>query len=245
MERALSPKDSALRHAGPWMTRPGLQRSTEVAPGTASARVANPNAAAPVPHDAGFTLLELLVVLVIIGVLATMVSLSVSGRAVEDRMQADSRRMEALIRLASDEAQAKGFEIGFRQTEEGFEFLSLDDKGETWTPIEDGTFRPRQVEQPFYLELRAEGRLIKAVKVEPKKKPEEENKFFKNEASKFENAASKKAEQKVEPQVFIFSTGEINPAFTLDLRLKNQPAYYRIEGTELGEIKSSRSQDKA
>ncbi|MGQ0619400.1 MAG: type II secretion system minor pseudopilin GspH [Panacagrimonas sp.] len=194
---------------------------------------------------AGFTLLELLVVLVIIGVLATMVSLSVSGRAVEDRMQADSRRVEALLKLASDEAQAKGFEIGFRQTEEGFEFLTLDDKGEKWEPIAEGTFRPRQIEDPFYLELRSEGRLIKPVKVEPPKKPEEENKFFKNEASKFDNVASKKAEQKVEPQVFLFSTGEIVPTFTLDLKLRNQKAYYRIEGTELGEIKATRGEGKA
>ena len=60
------------------------------------------------PRAEGFTLLEILVVMVIIGVLATMVSLSISGRAVDDRMQAESRRVEELLRLASDQAQALG-----------------------------------------------------------------------------------------------------------------------------------------
>ena len=64
--------------------------------------------------DLGFTLLELLVVMVIIGVLATLVSLTVSGRAVDDRMQAESRRLEQLLQLASDEAQAQHAREGQR-----------------------------------------------------------------------------------------------------------------------------------
>lgn len=237
MKRALSPTDSARRYAGP-QNKP----STDLAEWTAG------RPSGRWGRSCGFTLLELLVVLVIIGVLATMVSLSISGRAVEDRMQADSRRVEALLRLASDEAQAKGFEIGLIQTPTGFEFLTLDDKGENWIPIADGSFRPREIAEPFYLELRLEGQLVKPRLVEVKKPAEDEEaekKSFSNAAATFDNVAGKKAEDKLEPQVFILSTGEISPAFTLDLRLRSQRAYYRIEGTELGTIQTSRGEDRA
>jgi general secretion pathway protein H len=200
----------------------------------------------------GFTLIELLVVLIIIGVLATLVSLSVSGRATDDRMQAESRRLEQIFRLASDEAQVNGVELGFRYTTEGFEFLALDPGG-NWVPFPEGPFRPRDVPDPFYLELRVEGRLIKpaaaaapqVAQVKPGEKPDpskpeksgDEKKFFDNEAHK-------KAEDKVEPQVLILSTGEMT-AFTLDLKLKSYRSYYRLEGDEVGGLKSERFQDKS
>lgn len=199
-------------------------------------RVLNPKDSAPVralsqvlspapSRSAGFTLLELLVVLVIIGVLATMVSLAVSGRAVDDRMQAEARRIESLIRLASDEVQAKGFELGVRATESGFEFLTLDNSSQ-WSSLPDGPFRPRQVQEPFYLELRIEGRLIKPAATAPA----EEN-------------GRKAAPPKLVPQVLILSTGEMT-AFTLDLKLKDLRTYYRVEGDALGQLKSERREDK-
>ncbi|MGQ0697578.1 MAG: type II secretion system minor pseudopilin GspH [Panacagrimonas sp.] len=193
-------------------------------------------------RSAGFTLVELLVVIVIIGVLASMVSLSIGGRAVDDRMQSESRRLEELIRLASDEAQAKGLELGFRQTLEGFEFLSVDGTTGEWAAFDEGLFRPRQVPEPFTLELRIDGRVIKPVKVAEKKEAEgekdgKEKKFFDNEASK------KADDEKNEPQVLILSTGEMT-AFTLDLKLKDLATFYRVEGNALGELSSARKEEK-
>ena len=191
------------------------------------------------PRDVrGFTLLELLVVLVIIGVLATMVSLTVSGRAVDDRMQAESRRLQELLRLASDEAQAKGLELGFRQTVEGFDFVTPDSSNAHWDVVEEGLFRPRQVPAPFYLELRVDGRVVRPVPVFTFSKDD------KKTDTEGDNESGKKSDGKrIEPQLLILSTGEMT-AFTLDLKLKDMPAYYRVEGNELGELKSERQEDK-
>lgn len=247
-QRAPGPTDPARLHAG------SRQELSLINPADRNLdRPSGPRAGvrarAFAHRSVGFTLIELLIVLVIIGVLATMVSLSVGGRATEDRMQADSRRVEALLRLASDEAQAKGLEIGFVQTPTGFQFLTLDDKGENWIPIADGSFRPREIAEPFYLELRLEGQLAKPRTVEAPKPvadtEEEKSKFFDNAAATFDNVAGKKAEERLEPQIYLLSTGEISPAFTLDLRLRSQRSYYRIEGTELGRIQSSRGEDRA
>lgn len=192
-------------------------------------------------RPAGFTLLELLVVLVIIGVMAMAVSLSVGGRAVDDRMEAESRRLQAMLRLASDEAQAKGFELGFRQVEAGFEFLLPGASAGSWEVVQEGSFRPREVPEPFYLELRVDGRLIRpAISKEQTLSSSRED-----SVPATENAASKKAEENApKPQVLILSTGEINPAFTLDLRLKDHKSFYRLEANDLGVIKTERQEDR-
>lgn len=196
------------------------------------------------PHQRGFTLLEILVVMVVIGVLATLVSLSVSGRAVDDRMQAESRRLEHLLRLASDEAQAKGVELGFRQTVEGFEFLTPDTSSGRWTVLQDGLFRPRQVEEPFYLELRVDGRVVKPAPVfKPPTEAQREQATESDAADAADAASRRKDENELEPQVLILSSGEIT-AFTLDLRLRNQPLYYRVEGNTLGELSSARVEER-
>lgn len=211
---------------------------------TGGARVVVP----PVTHDGqhGFTLLEILVVMVIIGVLASLVSLSVSSRAVDDRLQAESRRVEQLLRLASDEAQAKGLEIGFRQTTEGFEFLAPDAGGARWDVIRDGLFRPRQIAEPFYLELRVDGRLMKpaAPAPAPKRKDradaeQDEDEDRSAAPSSTRPAAREQDRDRLEPQVLILSSGEITP-FTLDLRLRDTPLAYRVEGSTLGEFSSAR-----
>lgn len=179
-------------------------------------------------RPAGFTLLELLVVIVIIGVLATLVSLSVSGRAVDDRMQAESRRLEQLLQLATDESQAKGLELGFRVTTEGVEFLAPDGRSGQWSVIEEGLFRPRTIASPFGLELRIDGRLQRpAVPV--------------NSESPAPTALELDEERRVEPQVLILSSGEVT-AFTLDVLLPDNPAVYRVEGTALGQFSTARLQ---
>jgi general secretion pathway protein H len=211
--------------------------------GVSNRRTVSPGTAVSIN---GFTLIELLVVLVIIGVLATLVSLSVSGRATDDRMQAESRRLEQIFRLASDEAQVNGVELGFRHTTDGFDFLTLD-AGGNWVPIPEGPFHPRLVPAPFYLELRVEGRLIKPIVAEAPVAPSDKakDKDGDGKAHKFfDNEAHKKAENKVLPQVLIMSTGEMT-AFTLDLKLKDYRSYYRLEGDEVGGLKSERYQDKS
>lgn len=180
--------------------------------------------------------------MVIIGVLATLVSLAVSGRAVDDRMQAESRRLEELLRLASDEAQAKGLELGFRQTTEGFEFLTPDTDSARWVVVAEGMFRPRQIAAPFYLELRVDGRLLRpAAPVAPEQLEDQER----DAASDNRQAARKKDDSsRIEPQLLILSSGEMT-AFTLDLKLKDHPQFYRVEGSELGQLGSGRQEERS
>ena len=73
----------------------------------------------------GFTLLELLVVIVIMGIAAGVVTLSVAPSA--DRLLNDEgKRMVALFRLAQEEARAQGRPIAWEADIQGYRFLTED-----------------------------------------------------------------------------------------------------------------------
>ncbi len=164
----------------------------------------------PARHRAGgFTLLEILVVVVIIGVMATFALLSIGRRSVDDRLAIEARRLQELFALAADEAVLQGVELGFVQTPEGYEFLVLKDG--RWQPIEGaGPLRARALAEPFYLRLQVDGRPATPVRT-----------------------GDPKAE--LQPQVMLLSSGDATE-FTLDLKALQYDPYYRLSGDLLGRV---------
>lgn len=166
------------------------------------------------PHGAaGFTLLEILVVVVIIGVVATFAVLSIGSRTLDDRLDVEARRLQELIALAAEEAVLQGTEIGFLQTAEGYAFMVLKD-GAWSIPDDAGPLRGRVLVEPFYLQLRVEGRPVTPAE------PDGED-------------------AKLEPQVLLLSSGEAT-AFTLEVRAREFGPWFTIEGDALGRMKLER-----
>jgi general secretion pathway protein H len=161
----------------------------------------------------GFTLLEILIVVVIIGVVASFALLSIGSRALEDRLDTEARRLHELLALAADEAVLQGVELGFVQTDEGYAFLALKDG--RWLPLEaGGTLRGRLLAEPLYLQLRVEGRPVKPVSLaEP--------------------------DRELKPQVLLLSSGEATE-FSLDVRAREFLPHYRLSGDVLGRVKLER-----
>jgi general secretion pathway protein H len=89
----------------------------------------------------GFTLLELLVVLVIAGIMLGVVSLS--GLPNEKQaLQNDAQRIALLMQLARDEAIVRNRPIAFEADSDRYRFLMRDDK--TWNPLgQDEMLRER------------------------------------------------------------------------------------------------------
>jgi general secretion pathway protein H len=105
----------------------------------------------------GFTLLELLVVLVIVGITLSFAVLSLGLRSDKDIVLEESRRIAALMQLASDEAVVQGRELAMQFDGDSYRFLLLDNKNR-WQAIEaDEVLRERSLPEGMQAELVVEG----------------------------------------------------------------------------------------
>jgi general secretion pathway protein H len=168
----------------------------------------------------GFTLIEILVVIVIMSVLATFVGLKIGNRALDDRLQTESERFEQLMKLAQEESQVKGVPIGVRFTTSGYQFLSFNDKGQ-WVEYNQGALRTRLLLTPFYAELQVEGRMVA---------PAQDDK---------PGADLDNQKKKIQPQILLLPGGE-SSAFAVDVKAQNYPSYFHIESDVLGRIQRER-----
>ena len=112
--------------------------------------------------QSGFTLMELLVVLVLIGIVAGLASLSL-GNGAERKLRSETERLAATLRLARDELLITGESdraLGLRR--DGYSFLELvvlDDNTREWQPLLDPQLGPRAFEQGLIeVELELDGK---------------------------------------------------------------------------------------
>ena len=99
------------------------------------------NAIRAARRHAGYTLVELLVVLVVLGIMLGMVSLSAAPDP-RARLMRDAERIETLFALAAEESQLRARSISWRADEKGYAFLLRD--GQEWAPMDrDAQFKPR------------------------------------------------------------------------------------------------------
>lgn len=97
-------------------------------------------------RSAGFTLLELLVVLVIMGIMLGAVSLN-AMQSTRQRLQTDAQRVSLLLQLAREEAIVRNRPTAFEANQEGYRFLVLNDN--QWEIINDlETLRSRSFTFP-------------------------------------------------------------------------------------------------
>jgi general secretion pathway protein H len=74
-------------------------------------------------HEAGLTLVEMLVVLAIVGVMAGALVLSI-GSGNERTAEVEARRLATRLELAADEATVTGRAIGFAWKNDGYRFVT-------------------------------------------------------------------------------------------------------------------------
>ncbi len=104
-----------------------------------------------IPNQIGFTLLEIMVVVVLIGLSVSVIALNLE-RDVDQVAEEEARRFASLLEYLRDESILTGrlYGIEINELEGRYEFRRFDDE---WGPVEeDDVLRPRTL--PEYLELR-------------------------------------------------------------------------------------------
>lgn len=92
----------------------------------------------------GFTLIEMLVVVVIIGILASTVVLGFVGSDREQNLRTEAERLAALIEMARSEAVQRNEEWGVSINATGYQFLVFNPLNHSWVAQKDGPFHPRK-----------------------------------------------------------------------------------------------------
>ena len=162
-------------------------------------------------HRNGFTLIEVLVVVMIVSIVATMALLSMNfGESRKD--QEEARRLVALVKLASQQAIISGSELALEVAKDGYRFLKYHDQ--QWTTIEDRELRPR--EMPGNIEL--------------------ETYIYGGMASEDSNSDNKNSDETL-PRIYILSSGELTP-FKIVVS-GDAGSLYRVTGDAGGRVEMS------
>lgn len=88
----------------------------------------------------GFTLLELMVTLFLVGIFSTFALLSLRGADESELLATEVQRLSALLEINQQEALLQGEQRGIFFTETGYSFMGRDDNGE-WLPLVNSGFR--------------------------------------------------------------------------------------------------------
>ena len=86
---------------------------------------------------AGFTLIEMLVVVLIVGVITAGVMLSVSLTGGDHELQTETERLATLMNYARDEAELQTRELGLVCSAHGYQFLAFDPRTALWGGIDE------------------------------------------------------------------------------------------------------------
>jgi general secretion pathway protein H len=156
----------------------------------------------------GFTLLEVLVVLVIIGIITAMAVVSTSVLGGDRQMDEEAKRLQAVLAQAREESMLDGRDVGLRVDRRGYDFLRYNGRVAAWEPVaNDALLRERLLPEGLNATLRLEAR---EVELRPRVAPTEDT--------------------PAQPQVLVLASGDVVP-FELLLRRDGTDEVRRIAGT--------------
>lgn len=105
---------------------------------------------------AGFTLIEMLVVLVFLALFSSMVIISI-GDNFEREMRAEAERLQGLLMATSDEAVYSSSEFGFYLSNKGYVVLRYDSLANGWSPLNKKPFLPHELPEGMKMHWSIEG----------------------------------------------------------------------------------------
>jgi general secretion pathway protein H len=174
-------------------------------------------------QESGFTLIEILVVVVIVATIASMTLLSI-GIVGDDRdLDTERKRLASLLEVAQDEALMQGRELGVEFTTSAYRFVEFDPFTRQWSEIRgDDLFRQRSLPEGMEFELYIDDKRI----------------TLNQDLAEFDDPDDKDPVSKVQsymPHLFVFASGEAT-AFEIRVHRFNPDAQLAMQGDVLGNI---------
>jgi general secretion pathway protein H len=111
--------------------------------------------------SSGFTLVEILVVVIIIATITGIALLSINLIADDRELDTERKRLATLIELAQDEAMMQGREFGLELMTSTYRFVEFDPYAYEWSEIlGDEVFRMRNLPDGMEFELYVEDKRV-------------------------------------------------------------------------------------
>ena len=182
-----------------------------------------------VGRDSGFTLIEIMVVVTLIGIVISLALLS-SGIMRDDRqVETQILRLASIIDVVSEEAQMQGRDFGLEFMYGGYRFLEFDPILEVWTEIgDDDLLASRQLDEGLEFGLVLEDRRIQLLAEARKTESDESERDLTDDYL---------------PHVLIMSSGDISP-FDLEIVRFSDRATIGLSANLAGEIEVIRDEQE-
>ena len=173
----------------------------------------------------GFTLLEILVVIVIIGVMVSMATLSIGVLGADREVKEEAERFWAVLRQAREEAELQAIDVAIFVGQTDYEFLRFDTRRNEWTPIvEDKLYAQRTLPEGLRFRLWLENREIVLKPGLPDRSKKDES-------------------QKWPPQVTVLSSGDVVP-FEMHIERDAAPALWRVTSLADSDLRLEQRKDE-
>ncbi len=177
----------------------------------------------------GFTLLELLVVVVIVSILFTYTTLAIRSDSPEDIIKKEAFRLERLVQLALEESILRGEEYGIEIYFDGYRFLRQSE--DQWQPLsDDKILHERELPLEMEMELSLEETEIVI--------DSSSNNTSAQDFDLNNDDEDKDKKKKIKPQIFLLSSGEITPEFEVRFYILGVETSYFVKGMFDGELKT-------
>ena len=182
-------------------------------------------------NHGGFSLLELIIVLVIIGVLVAAITLSITDTR-RDKLHLETRKLAARLALARDEAILTNQELGVEVEKNLYRFLFLgEEHWEVMSADDENQLVEHHLPEGIELQLKVEGLFSQFQSDISINKMFREN----DEIEAGENAEEDVAKT-LRPQIYLMSSGELNPFIIFIGYDDETPVFYTIEASFDGKI---------
>lgn len=153
----------------------------------------------PGSTNSGFTLIEILVVLVLVGLLAALAVFTMGGNSQQRELLNEVRELYLLMQTASEQAVLNNRELGLLFEENGYQFVAFQDETGDWKASGERIFRAREF--PAWLVT---------------------TQFIESDAPRLASV-----EDKLRPDLVFFSSGETTP-FEIEFTIGSQSDYTHL-----------------